>query len=386
MARHLNKLTQKQVSALLKPDATLDRYGDGGGLYAQITETGKSWVYRFELHGEEHWMGLGSLRDVPLDDAREDARVARNQRRKGINPLDVRAAERAKRALESAKQIDFQTATREYFKGHEQKWSNVTHRQQFLSSLQTYAFPWIGKLPVAKIDTAAVLEVLRPIWFTKSVTAGRVRNRIEAVLDWATASGYRSGSNPGVWNGHLEAILPAKAKIVKVTHHAAMPYTDVPAFIDQLPDNSGVGSFALEFLILTAARSSEAIRAQWPEFDLDARVWTIPAERIKGRKPHRVLEILNSLPREGDFIFPGARKGRPLGQTSLWDLVSTMGLDVTVHGFRSSFRDWCAERTNFPREIIEQCLAHAVGNHGMIQFASTQCLCVTRQSLPLPPN
>jgi integrase len=357
-------LNVKKVNKLSQPG----RYGDGGGLYAQVTTTGRSWVFRYELRGAERWMGLGPLRDFTLDEARERARKARRLLKDGTDPLDAKWAERAARAVEAAKRIDFETAARDYFKGHEQKWSNAEHRRQFLSSLQDFAFPQIGKIPVAQVDTPAVLEVLKPIWYDKTVTAGRVRNRIEAVLDWATASGYRTGPNPAAWAGHLEAILPAKAKIAKVKHHAALPYADIPDFVAALATRKGIEAKALAFLILTAARSGEVINARRSEIDFVAKVWTVPADRMKARKEHRVplpdraLAILKALPTEGDFIFPGARKGRPLGKMAMANLIDAMERDVTVHGFRSSFRDFAAERTNFPREIIEQCLAHSVGN------------------------
>jgi len=221
-------LNVKMIAKLSKPG----RYGDGRGLYLQVTKNvTHSWVFRFERNGRERWMGLGPLCDFTLEEARERARAARQLLRDGHDPLEMKKTERAALALKEAKRIDFETAAREYFKAHQQKWSNETHRQQFLSTLVQFAFPKIGKLPVAMIDTPSVLDVLNPIWYTKTVTAGRIRVRIESVLDWATASGYRSGPNPAVWSGHLEAILPSQAKIAKIKHHAAMPFDDVPTFV-----------------------------------------------------------------------------------------------------------------------------------------------------------
>jgi hypothetical protein len=231
------------------------RHHDGRGLYLTVAPSGAaSWAYRFKINGKERWMGLGGLHDINLDEARERAWNARQLLKKDkIDPLDVKKAER----FATAKQITFEEAARDYFKGHEQKWSNKIHSEQFLSSLQTYAFDQIGKLPVAKIDTTVVLEVLKPIWYAKTVTAGRVRNRIESVLDRCTASGYRTGPNPAAWSGHLEAILPAKSEIAKVEHHRALPFEDIPNFMEALASRKGFDARAMEFLVLCAGRTSE---------------------------------------------------------------------------------------------------------------------------------
>jgi integrase len=360
------RLTVKFLDRLSEPG----RYGDGGGLYAQLTTSGgRSWVFRYKLRGRdrENWMGLGALADFSLADARERARVARQLVKDGIDPIAARKEEADARALAEAKRITFEVAARDYFLGHEQKWSNADHRRQFLASLVRFAFPVIGRLPVAMIDTGLVLKCVEPIWIEKSVTASRVRNRIEAVLDWATARGYRTGPNPAAWKGHLETILPKPGKIKKVAHHAAMPYVAVPAFVEVLAAREDVPSRALEFLILTAARTGEVASAKWSEFDLDKRIWTVPPERMKGRKEHRVplsdpaIAILRKLPREGDFVFIGSIKNRSMNKLSMLKVIWALGSDVTVHGFRSSFRDWAAERTSFPRDICEEALAHSVG-------------------------
>src|SRR3954454_6239177 len=250
------RLTVKFLDRVSKPG----RFGDGGGLYAQLTPNGgRSWVFRYTLRGREResWMGLGALAAYSLEEARERARKARQLVKDGIDPISSRNADLDAKMLEDAKRISFADALEQYFAGHEQKWSNAEHRRQFLSTLAEYAFPKIGRLPIAMVDTSAVLSVLKPIWYEKSVTAGRVRNRIEAVLDWATASGYRTGPNPAAWAGHLEAILPAKSKIKKVAHHAAMAYGEVPAFVASLASLPGISPKAVEFLVLTAARSGE---------------------------------------------------------------------------------------------------------------------------------
>lgn len=344
------------------------RYGDGGGLYLQITETGgRSWIFRYQVRGRERAMGLGPVRDFDLDEGRQRALRARQQLRDGIDPIDAQKAERAASALAAARHMTFKDAAQQYFDGHEQKWSNATHRKQFMASLQVYAFPVIGKMPVAMIDTALVLRVLQPIWKDKAVTANRVRNRIESVLGWATASGFRTGDNPARWRGHLKEVLPPHGKIAKVEHHKALPYKDMATFMTALLTRKGVDARALEFLILTAARTGEVINAKWSEIDFDAKVWTIPAERIKGRREHRVpltdraIEILKALPTETDHVFIGVSKGSRIGKAAMPKVLESIRQDVTVHGFRSTFRDWAGETTAFPSDICEAALAHSLG-------------------------
>jgi integrase len=313
-------------------------------------------------------MGLGPLHTVSLAEARLAALEARQKLRKGIDPLDEQAEERAARALEAARTITFADAARQFFDQHEAKWRNDKHRRQFLSTLTTYAFPKIGKLPVADIDTGAVLRVIEPIWPEKTETANRVRSRIESVLDWATVRGYRTGDNPARWKGHLGEVLPARGQIAKAVHHAALPFVELPSFIADLAEREGVAARALAFTILTAARTGEVIGAQWDEFDLGAKVWTIPAARMKAHREHRVpltdaaVKVVRALPREdgNPFVFIGPRRGG-LSNMAMAQLLKRMHRgNITVHGMRSAFRDWAAERTAFPREIIEMCLAHAV--------------------------
>jgi integrase len=361
-------LTQKRLKKNMKPG----RHSDGGNLFLQVTPSGgKSWLFRYEREGRQRGMGLGPLADFDLEQARDRARAARQLLRDGLDPLTARGAERAARALEAAKQKTFEQAAKEYYDGHEKKWTNAHYRQKFLASLKMYAFPKIGRLPVAAINTGLVLKVIEPIWQTKPDTANRVRGRIENILDWATVRSLRTGDNPARWAGHLEEALPAKTRVTE--HHTALPYADVPAFVAQLGQKIGVSPKALEFLILTAARSGEVIGARWPEIDVDKKLWVIPGPRMKEKKEHRVpltdraIEILNGLPREGDFVFIGSRKNAPLGKNSFWKLIEAMGHDVTTHGFRSSFRDWAGETTAFPADICEVALAHAVG--GKVQTA-----------------
>jgi integrase len=355
------RLTAKRVDHLHKRG----RHPDGDGLYLQVTQSGvKSWVLRYERNGRERMLGLGTLRDFSLKEARERARRARQLLADGVDPID------AKRAQRTVPSLTFRQAVEAYAKLHEQKWT--TRRPQFLSSLRRYAFPILGDLPLAAIDTPAVLRVLQPIWTTKTETASRVRQRIEAVLDWATVSGHRpKGDNPARWRGHLDHVLPAPGAIAKVQHHAALPWGEVGAFMAELRSREGVSARALEFAILTAARTNEVIGVRWTEIDFDAATWTIPAERMKMDKEHRVplseaaLALLRNLYTEdgNDLIFIGAQAGRGLGDRALAEVLARMGrTDITVHGFRSTFRDWAAEVSHHPNHVVEQALAHAIGN------------------------
>jgi integrase len=346
------------------------RYRDANGLYLQVTEDGvRSWVFRYELNKQRRWMGLGPLHAINLDEARERARKARRQLLDGIDPIAARKAERAAQALEAAKAITFQQASQEYFDQHSPKWRNAKHRDQYMTTLESYVFPKIGRLSVSAIDTGLVLKCIEPIWATKTETASRVRGRIESILDWSTVRGYRTGENPARWKGHLANVLPARGQIAKQEHHAALAYADIPEFIAKLRTKEGFAASALEFTILTAARTGETIGATWREIDFKAKIWTVPAGRIKGGHEHRVplsdraIAILKAMPREAEFVFPGSLKaGTPLSNTALNQLLKRMGYAVTVHGFRSTFRDWAAERTGYPNHIVEMALAHKIGN------------------------
>lgn len=368
-------LTIKRIAQLVEPG----RYRDGGqkGLYLQVlSPTNRSWLLRYEISAptakngrRERWMGLGSVDTFDLDEARERARKARQQLKDGIDPLEERKAARAARALEAAKALTFKDAAQQYFDHHATTWKNAKHRAQFLSTLETYAYPVIGKLSVAAIDTGLVLKVIEPIWKDKTETASRVRGRIESVLAWATVRQYRTGDNPARWRGHLAEVLAARGQVQKVVHHRALPFAEAHNFIADLAKREGMAARALEFLILTAARTGEVIGARWPEIDLDAAVWTVPAGRMKGQREHRVplsdraVTILTDLPREAEFVFPGGRKGSAISNMAMAELLKRMErLDITVHGFRSTFRDWAAERTTYPNHVIEMALAHVIGN------------------------
>ncbi len=310
-------------------------------------------------------MGLGPFRDVSLSDARIKAGECRKLLLDDIDPLEARRAKRQGDQLAEAQAVTFKQSAEAYISAHEETWKNAKHRQQWRNTLSTYVHPKIGDLPVHAIDTGLVMQVLEPLWMEKPETASRLRGRIEVVLNWAKVRGYRECDNPARWRGHLDQLLPAKSKVRKVRHHAALPYSDMPAFMSDLRGRDGVGARALELAILTATRTSETISSRWDEIDGD--VWTISASRMKGGREHRIplstraLEILDDLPREGDMVFPGARAGVGLSNMALLATLRRMErADLTAHGFRSTFRDWAAERTAYASEVAEMALAHAI--------------------------
>ena len=366
MGRQVEKL-----SALTVSRAKARGYlGDGGGLYLQVSASGsKSWVFRFKDHGRLREMGLGSVHAIGLAEARKRATACRQMRLDGTDPIAVKKAGKLKAKLEAARAMTFQQCAEAYIEAHKAGWQNAKHAAQWTSTLKTYAYPVFGALPVQAIDVALIAKVLEPIWTTKTETASRLRGRIERVLDWATVRGHCQGDNPARWRGHLDQLLPARSRVRKVQHHAALAYAEVGQFMADLRGQDTTSALALEFLILTATRTAEVIGATWSEADLDAAVWTIPAERMKAKKEHRVplskpaLAILKRLykHRAGEFVFMGAKPGRPLSNMALLMLLERLGRsDLTVHGFRSTFRDWCAESTNFPREVAEHALAHSL--------------------------
>jgi integrase len=366
MTRTIGRLSAVRVRSLRTPGY----YGDGGNLYFRVADGGtRGWIFRFAVRGRTRDMGLGAYPDVSLTTARELATACRRTVADGLDPIEVRKERRAAIRVEAAKAMTFDDCARAYIAAHEAGWRNAKHRQQWTNTLATYASPVFGKLPVQAIDTGLVMKAIEPLWTTKPETASRVRGRIEAILDWAKVRGYRTGENPARWRGHLDHLLPAKAKVRKVQHHAALPYAKIGAFMVALREQAGSGARALEFLVLTATRTSETLGATWDEFDLRARLWTIPPERMKAGREHRVplsnaaMAILGGMQaiRNGPYVFPGARQGRPLSEMALLMLLRRMGHgDITAHGFRSAFRDWAAERTTFPREVAEMALAHAI--------------------------
>src|SRR5262249_4511537 len=341
MARTIGKLTALKVDKAKEPGM----YGDGGGLYLRVTDDGaKNWVFRFMLNGRARGLGMGPLHTVSLLEARKPASEHRLQRHDGIDPIEARRAERLKVRLEAAKTITFKECAEGYIKAHRAGWRNGKHASQWEATLATYAEPIIGKLSVQAIDTALVLKVLEPIWTEKPETAGRVRGRMESILDWAKVRGYRMGENPARWKGHLDHLLPARGKVRKVEHHAALPYTKLPGFLVSLREQEGVAARALEFLLLTGARTGEVIGARWNELDLLDKTWTLPAARMKAGREHRVplspraLAILEKMQayRHGDdgFVFPGGKAGRPLSNMAFLMLLRRMDRgDLTAHGF-----------------------------------------------------
>ena len=347
-------------------------YGDGGGLWLQVRAPHvKSWLYRYTINGKVRAMGLGSTETVPLEAAREEAARCRRLVRDGNDPIAERDAEKAKRKVAAVNFITFKECAAAYIRQHQAGWRNAKHGGQWTSTIATYAEPVLGALPVQSIDTGLVMRTLQPLWAAKTETAVRLRGRIEKILDWARVQGYREGENPARWRGHLEALLPKKAKVAPVEHHAALPYRRVCEFMTELRKQEGNAACALEFAILTAARTGEVIGARWGEIDWTDALWTIPAERTKGHREHRIplapaaVAVLQKMRdrAEGEFVFPGAKPGAPISNMAMLVLLERMGrADLTVHGFRSSFRDWAAEQTAFPREAAEMALGHAVGD------------------------
>jgi integrase len=372
MARPTERLSPGKVAKATGPAGKTTLLADGHGLYLRIGPTGaKSWVLRYMAGRKSHDMGLGSLGLVGLREAREHAlRQRRLLRLDGLDPIEKRRAERQAAMIEAASAMTFRRCAEAYIAAHKVGWKNPKHAAQWPSTLQTYVYPIFGNLPVQAVDVGLVTKAIEPIWATKPETASRVRGRIERVLDWATVRGYRQGENPARWRGHLEKLLPARRKMAAVEHHAALPYAELPAFMADLRQREGVAARALEFAVLTAARTGEVLGGRWSEIDLEGRLWTVPAGRMKKAwREHRVplsepaLTILTGLDRMGDLVFPGQRRGRPLSDMALLMLLRRMGRgDLTAHGFRSTFSDWCAEETSFPSEVREMALAHTVGD------------------------
>lgn len=368
MARKAPELGPLAVSRL--KGAGLYAVGGVSGLYLQILPSGgRSWVLRAMIGGRRRDMGLGGFPDVTLAGAREAARRAREKIDDGIDPIEDRKARKSALRAETAKVITFEDAAKAYIAAHEDGWRNTKHRQQWENTLATYAFPKLGKLSVRDIEGVHVMSVLEPIWKDRTETATRLRGRIERVLGWATARGHRDGLNPARWRDHLDQQLAAPGKIAKTIHHAALPADSMGAFFNGLRQAEGRGARALEFVILTAARSGEVRGAKWSEIDLAEKVWTVPGDRMKAGKEHRVplsppaLDLLAKLPRIAgtDLVFPAPRGG-PLSDMTLTAVLRRMKVPATAHGFRSTFRDWAAERTNYPRDVAEMALAHTIGD------------------------
>lgn len=370
MARIKAPMAEKASAKLSKVEG-MHAVGGVPGLYLCVAGGGRSWILRYMLDGRRRDFGIGSYLDLTLAEAREAARAQRQLLLQGIDPIDAKREQRDTRKAAHAKRVTFQQCVDGYLEAHGDGWKNPKHKAQWRSTLETYACPVVGTMNVAAIDTALVLKILEPIWKEKTETATRLRGRIENVLAWATVRKYRQGDNPARWKGHLDQLLAKPSKIATVEHHAALPFAEIGAFMEQLRKQEGIGAAALEFAILTAARSGEIRGATWAEIDLQARTWTIPGSRMKAGKEHLVplsdpaLAVLARMQEGllGDFVFPGMKEGKPLSDMSMTAVLRRMERgDLTAHGFRSTFRDWCAESTAYPTEMAEMALAHTIGN------------------------
>ncbi|MBR1170704.1 tyrosine-type recombinase/integrase [Bradyrhizobium liaoningense] len=382
------KLSVKGIERALKKPG---RYRDGRGLMLQvISPTNASWIFRYERAGRERWLGLGPLALVSLAEARDKAHEARKLLFNGIDPMEQRKREKAARAAEPSAMLSFEEAARQYFDQHQQKWRNPKHRAQFLSTLEQYAFPLMGRVAVSQIDTPRLIAVLEQrhanypdqrLWDAIPETANRLRGRIEQVLDWATVRGHRKGDNPARWKGHLDNVLPARASIRKVKHHPALAYAQIPDFMAELRGREGIAARALEFLILAAARTGAVIGARRDEVDFEQKIWTVPPDRAETKisvdQPRRVplsdraLQILKELPIEDSnpFLFIGGKAGSGLSNMAMAELLKDMAWPsttpdriATVHGFRSTFKDWVSETTNYPNHVSEAALWHIVAD------------------------
>lgn len=374
MGAGMPKKLNNALTALAVKNTKPGRHADGGGLHLLVKESGaRSWVYRFMLNGKSRDIGLGAAGTggVSLAEARDARDALRLKVKAGIDPLEERQQEAAK-ALATAQAervagITFKAVAEAYMSTNEGSWRNDKHRQQWRNTLATYVYPVVGELPVGEVRTPHVLKILEPIWKDKAETASRIRGRMETILDAAKARGYREGENPARWRGHIAQILPARSRLTR-GHHKAMPYEAIPEFVRALHDREAVAALALEFTILTAARTGEVIGANWDEVDLEKAIWTIPANRMKAGREHRVplspraAEILLSTRiLRKDWLFPATNGGTMSGM-AMSMVLRRMKVDVTVHGFRSGFRDWCAECTSYAHEVAEMALAHTIGN------------------------
>ncbi|MGN6286630.1 MAG: tyrosine-type recombinase/integrase [Afipia sp.] len=361
-------LTSLKVKQLNEPGL----YSDGLGLYLQVrSETNKSWIFRYRAGSRLRDMGLGPLHTVSLAEAREKAAACRAMRLNGLDPLDERRKVAVTSRPEAPTAATFEECAEAYIADQRSSWKNGKHAEQWVSTLRTYAYPIFKKRPVAEIDVHLVLKVLKPIWNNKNETASRVRGRIERVLDWARVKQYRQGDNPAIWHGHLEFMLPRPSKVASVNHHAAMTIAETPSFVKILQSHDTVTARAFEFCILTATRTNETIGMQWDEIDEETAIWTIPGARMKAGRDHRVplserakaiLAEMHAI-RISDFVFPGRKADRPLSNMAFLEMLRRLNrTDITAHGFRSTFRDWAAEKTDFQSEVVEMALAHTISN------------------------
>jgi len=380
MPKVAKEMSAKEVRSLKRPG--MHAVGGVSGLLLQITPSGaKSWVLRVKVGDKRRHIGLGGFPDVPLADARNDARTCKRQIRQGIDPvIERRNAWDALREAH-AKAMTFADAARRCHAAKAPTFRNDHHRKGWLNSLENHAFPVLGNMEVAEIELPHILKVLEPIWQEKTETAGRVRQRMEAVLTWATVSGYREGDNPARWDGNLKEVLPTPSKIMKVKHHKALPWQDVPAFMVELHKRDGMAARALEFIVYTAARSGEVRLATWDEIDLDNKLWTVPGERAKTGKAHKVplssdaMKLLKALPKMkgSNYVFPNS-KGGPLSDMSISAVCRRMKVEAVPHGFRSSFKDWARSRTRYADEVSELALAHVNSDATRAAYARDELL------------
>ena len=367
--KRMPKVT-KELSALevcrLKTEGSV-AVGGVPGLYFRVEGGSRSWVFRYVVDKDRRRMGLGAFPAVSLAQARELARAARQQIQQGIDPIEERQNSAQQDNAAKAKALTFKKACELFIASREAEWKNAKHRDQWENTLATYAEPFMGALHVDAIQTSHVMEVLDPIWRTKTETATRVRGRIEAVLDWATVRGSRRGENPARWRGHLDHLLPKPSKIAKVRHHPAVPVQDAPHVAGRIADSIGMAAKALLFQVFTATRSGEVRGAVWSEINMQTGLWIIPSERMKAKREHRIplsrqaLVLLEAQPiiDKCEFVFPSSKLS-PLSDMTLTAVMRRLKLEAVPHGFRSTFRDWAAENTSFPNEVVEMALAHAI--------------------------
>ncbi|PPR19631.1 MAG: Prophage CP4-57 integrase [Proteobacteria bacterium] len=375
MGRKAKDLAPLTINKLNK--AGMHFVGHVSGLALRISNTGsKSWILRISIAGKRRDMGLGAYPEITLARAKELAVEKRLMVQNGIDPIQARKSAQASLRAERESFITFQDAALQYIAAHENGWKNKKHASQWRNTLATYAYPIVGSLHVKDIELNHILKVLEPIWYSKTETANRVRSRMELVLDWAKVRGSREGDNPARWKGNLDAVLPARSKVSKIRHHKALEWHLASSLMLNLKQQEGVSAKALELALLTACRSGEVRFATWSEFDLERRVWVIPAERMKAEKEHRIpltqsmLELLKSVPKiaGSDYVFINSQ-GKPLSDMALTQVLRRMEIDSTVHGLRSTFRDWAGESTAFPREVIEHALAHKLKDKAEAAYA-----------------
>jgi integrase len=374
---------ERALTPLFVKNAPVGMFCDGGGLYLAVRPLkagdgiARSWIFRYRRHGRLRDLGLGPLSTVSLSTARERARQARQGLLDGADPIEQRKAAKVAAAVSAARNLNFEQCAESYIEANRAGWKSAKHGEQWRATLLTYAYPVIGALPVDAVETVHVMKILEPIWTSKTETASRVRGRVEKVLDRAKVLGLRSGENPARWKGHLDQLLPLKSAVAPVENHAALPYAALPGFMGELRKLGSFSARALEFAILTAARTGDVIGATWAEIDLHEKTWTVPAARLKGRRganrrDHLVplsaaaLAILKGLlsgnaPDGTAYVFAGV-DGKPLSNMALLECLRGLRPGLTVHGFRSCFKDWAAESTSYPNELSEMALAHVVAN------------------------